>query len=111
MRKNKETVLSSAGIHYLNFSNLQKDGLLHGFTLRPAGLPSYDSLNLGLHVGDRMCTGTAGCWLKPGLCAVGNYFRMPGSRHRYTEVGAGQRALGPCNHGRRAAGNRWLAYG
>jgi|GEM_PF-3465409 copper oxidase (laccase) domain-containing protein len=55
MRKNKETVLSSAGIHYLNFSNLQKDGLLHGFTLRAGGVspPSYDSLNLGLHVGDR----------------------------------------------------------
>ncbi|HHU30124.1 MAG: peptidoglycan editing factor PgeF [Bacillota bacterium] len=99
MRKNKETVLSSSGIYYLNFSNLQKDGLLHGFTLRAGGVspPPYDSLNLGLHVGDRpenvhrnrrllaKSLGFAPEVITSGCQVHGTVIR---------EVGAGQRGLG-----------------
>lgn len=49
-----EEIRERAGIRYLVFANLQDERLTHGFTLRTGGasLAPYNSLNLGLHVGD-----------------------------------------------------------
>lgn len=50
----KEKISPVTAIRYLQFENLQCAGLLHGVTLRSGGVsaPPYDSLNMGLHVGD-----------------------------------------------------------
>lgn len=50
----KEEVRESGGVRYLVFQNLIAAGVLHGFSLRFGGVSEapYDSLNLGLHVGD-----------------------------------------------------------
>lgn len=50
----KEEICQVGPRRYLQFKNLQCAGLLHGFTLRQGGVsvPPYNSLNMGLHVGD-----------------------------------------------------------
>ena len=50
----KEEIRESGGVRYLVFQNLIESGALHGFSLRFGGVsaPPYDTLNLGLHVGD-----------------------------------------------------------
>jgi len=47
-------MITKHGLSYLVFANLEQAQVLHGFSLRHGGvsLPPYDSLNLGLHVGD-----------------------------------------------------------
>lgn len=50
----KEEICQVGAVRYLQFKNLQCEGLLHGYTLRQGGVSAapYVSLNMGLHVGD-----------------------------------------------------------
>ncbi|NLM46916.1 MAG: peptidoglycan editing factor PgeF [Firmicutes bacterium] len=52
--REQERIIAANGISYLVFANLEQAKVLHGFSLRHGGAsgPPYDSLNMGLHVGD-----------------------------------------------------------
>ncbi|NLN06481.1 MAG: peptidoglycan editing factor PgeF [Firmicutes bacterium] len=52
--RERERIIAANGISYLVFANLEQAKVLHGFSLRHGGVssPPYDSLNMGLHVGD-----------------------------------------------------------
>ena len=50
-----EELRESRGIRYLVFNHFVQSNVMHGFTLREGGVSQapYDTLNLGLHVGDQ----------------------------------------------------------